>query len=447
MAFRSAGSSFSLLLSVGCFFLVAHLNAAESVDANLRALQEQNRQLQAQILAQQRTIEALGAKMDTVLGASERHDRELQRLQDKDAPSTERVSAADGNRNRTVRISGEAGLAFFRTGSAGQFPNSEFRVDEAKLFFEAPVRRDTYIFVGLDIALRETNEEFFHLGELYVDFENVSALWGQERVANLRVGRFNIPFGTEYLRRNVFDNPLISHSLADIWGIDEGIELYGAIHGLSYVLAVQNGGRKLLRDFNSDKAVVGRLGYSPRPWLEASVSAMRTGEIMVVGDSLTEVWFGNGFFRALGNSATTQKFASRLLEAEMKASWKKGHTIATIGSVRFDDDDRNFDNRRRLSYFTLEGVQSLTDDLYAAVRFSRIDAPKGYPLVGWGDFGNYFFRSPLTEYLHRTSIGLGYRLGEPLVVKVEYTFEDGRLITGARRNNEDLLSTEVAMKF
>jgi len=154
MAFRFAGSSFSFLLSVGCFFLAAHLNAAESVDADLRALQEQNRQLQVQILAQQRTIEALGAKMDAVLGASERHDRELQRLQDKDASSSERVTATDGNRNRTVRISGEAGLAFFRTGSAGQFPNSEFRVDEAKLFFEAPVMRDTYIFVGLDIALR-----------------------------------------------------------------------------------------------------------------------------------------------------------------------------------------------------------------------------------------------------------------------------------------------------
>lgn len=38
-----------------------------------------------------------------------------------------------------VNLSAEGGLAFFNTGNDGFSPDSEFRVDEARLFLEAPV--------------------------------------------------------------------------------------------------------------------------------------------------------------------------------------------------------------------------------------------------------------------------------------------------------------------
>jgi len=45
-----------------------------------------------------------------------------------------------------LHISGEAGAAFFDTGSEGLYPNNEFLVDEAKIFVEASITDDIYVF-------------------------------------------------------------------------------------------------------------------------------------------------------------------------------------------------------------------------------------------------------------------------------------------------------------
>ena len=90
------------------------------------------------------------------------------------------------------------------------------------------------------------------------------------------MGRLDIPFGEEYLSRDASDNRLISHSLSDFWGIDEGVEVYGTLKHIQYVLAVQNGGHPSINDYNSDKSVTLRLGGDPVKWLHLGVSLMRT---------------------------------------------------------------------------------------------------------------------------------------------------------------------------
>src|SRR5207247_11150654 len=127
-------------------------------------------------------------------------------------------------------------------GREGQFPKAEFRADDPVIAIEAPVWKNVYFFIELKLLTRETNAENFQLGEIYVDFEDVSAAWGQKGLLNVRAGRVNIPFGEEYLHRSPVSNPLISHSLSDIWGVDEGLEIYGRIGPAQYILAVQNGG-------------------------------------------------------------------------------------------------------------------------------------------------------------------------------------------------------------
>src|SRR5690606_9146861 len=99
--------------------------------------------------------------------------------------------------------------------------NGEFRPDEARLFAEVQLWRNVFVLTELNLVTREEPDEFFTLGELYVDFENVSGLWGSDNLVNVRLGRFYIPFGEEYTVRNPVLNPLISHSLSDIWGVDE----------------------------------------------------------------------------------------------------------------------------------------------------------------------------------------------------------------------------------
>lgn len=411
-----------------------------------RDLAEQNRRLQEQVKEQQRQIEALAAKLTEVQQAGERHERQLQELREGAAGP---APATAGNREQEIRLSGEAGLAFFNTGAAGQFPKAEFRVDDARVFVEAPVVKDVYFFGGLDLQTREANDENLRFGELYADFENVSGrLGGPDRVLNVRAGRFNIPFGEEYLVRNVLDNPLISHSLSDVWGMDNGVEVYGGSGQFQYVLAVQNGGDNPLHDYNADKSLTTRVGWEAAAWLHLSASAMRTGELNVTGDALSEVWFADAFFRALGPAKSTTSFWADLYEGDATARWKDGQLRAALGSVRFDDNDTATDNSRRLRYGYVEVMQKIAGRLRGAARYSEIQAGGGgYPLAGWGNLGRYFFSPALTERLRRLSLGFGYQFGPPLVLKLEYTAEWGRQTNGARRDQEDFLGTEVGLKF
>src|SRR5256884_1896334 len=415
------------------------------VATQLRKLQEQNRALREQLREQSETLKRLTGRLNEMerARAQPQADRTDAGTSDR---STQPGLLTRGLPSENVVLSGEGGLAFFHQGSQGQFPNAEFRVDEAKLFLDAKVFQDVYFFAEVNLITREKDEEYLELGELYVDFENVSRLWGQDRLLNARAGRIDIPFGEEYLARDAIDNPLISHSLSDLWGVDEGVELYGRWKQLQYVLAVQNGGHPLLRDGDADKAVVGKIGYDPAKWLHLSASAMRTGNLDVQKDQFTELWFGGGFIRQLGAPATTTKFQVELLEGDAQFLWPRGHFKSAGGWLRVDDNDSTTDHSRRVHYYYVEAVQGVNEKFYGAARWSQVFAPDGFPLVGTGDFGQRLFGN-LTEGLWRLSLGAGYRWSRDLVFKVEYSLNRGQELGGKPRDHEDLVAAEVALRF
>jgi hypothetical protein len=226
------------------------------------------------------------------------------------------------------------------------------------------------------------------------------------------------------------------------------VQLYGSLGGFQYNLAVQNGGISGLHDFNKDKSVTARLGFSPVKSLHLSASAHRTGKLDVTNDFFSNLWFGGGFFGSLGLPATTRTFQASLLQVDAAWRWQDGQLTASAGTARYEDDDTTADNSRRFHYYSLEVMQHLSEKLYGAARYSEMRVSGGgFPLVGLGDFGEYSFVSPPTEKLHRLTLGLGYRFGEPLLWKLEYSWENGRLINGASRDDENMLSTEIALKF
>jgi hypothetical protein len=79
-------------------------------------------------------------------------------------------------------------------------------------------------------------------------------------------------------------------------------------------------------------------------------------------------------------------------------------------------------------------------------RWSQAFCKDGIPMVGYGQFGDYFY-GPLTTELWRLSLGLGYRFSDRLVLKAEYSFERGAEAGGGARNNENFFGTEAAFKF
>jgi len=402
----------------------------------VRLLREQNALLQQQLQKQGETLDTLNQKVQKLEATS---DAQAVAAGESPAPATTGYTV--GN----IHFSAEGGVAFFNTGTEGSTPHSEFRADEARIFVEAPVWDDVYFYSDLDLATRENNGLNTQLGELYLDFEDVSKLFGKPGLLSVRAGRLDIPFGEEYLNRYAMEDPLISHSLSDIWGIDPGVELYGRQGKFSYVMAVQNGGGNGVRDFDGDKAVVGRASYDPNANWHFSLSGMRTGNLNVNHDFTSAMWFGNGWFRSIGSPSTT-KFHAIALEGDITARWKTGHVSAFGGYVRYGDNDPGVDNSRDIFYYSLEVEQNLAHKFYVASRFSQILAPNGYPLVGFGDMAQYFGGTPSTS-LWRFSFGGGYRFSDRLALKAEYSLERGSLVGGAHRDHEDFFGTEAVFRF
>ncbi|MSU20674.1 MAG: hypothetical protein EXS30_04685 [Pedosphaera sp.] len=410
----------------------------------LQLLRQQNEQFQRQLQKQQELIDSLGRTVAELQRAPAKPSSDVSGASEdstEGASARSLAAAAFGK----LHVSGEGGLAFFRHEPNGKFPAPTMRVDEAKLFFEAPVWTDTYFFTELNLTTREDPSALLNAGELYLDFENLSRMWKQDGQLNFRVGRLDIPFGEEYMTRDAIDSPLISHSLMDFWGVDEGVELYGALSKLHYVLAVQNGGHPSLKEYNSDKSVTLRLGYDPANWLHLGVSAMRTGGLDVKGDQLSELWFGNGFVRSLGSTNTTS-FGANLIQGDVNLRWRDGHLGLAGGSLRYADNDSSANNGRDVYFYSAEAVHHLTKKFYGAARFSEIIAQKGFPVLSDGQYVTYFLKK-LTEDYWRLSLGLGYRFSPNLLLKAEYSFNQGRELRGVERTLENLLAAEIAFKF
>ena len=271
-------------------------------------------------------------------------------------------------------------------------------------------------------------------------------MWGgPDSLLNARVGRMYIPFGEEYLRRYAIDNPFISRSLSDIWGVDAGIELYGTVGKFSYVAAVQNGGVNGNQDFDGDKSVTAKLGFDPTPWLHFSASAMRTGNLNVQQDVLSGLWFANGWFRSLGPPSTTT-FHANLFEGDVEIRLHRGYLRAFGGYVSYSDNSSFGNNQRGVYYYALKAVHDIYGKFYGGVSFSQVYANNGFPIVGYGNMDEYLF-GPLTQNLWRLSLCLGYRFSDNLILKAEYSFEQGHELDGTQRDQENLFALEAAFRF
>ncbi len=419
------------LIAVFSLATVLPLRADDTnLASEVQSLRAQNALLQQQVKQQGEQINSLAQQFQDLQSA-----QQIEGGNDRPLPES-RFSLGK------LHIGGEGGVGYARTGSDGFAPNGEFRVDDARVFLESPVWGDVYFYGEVVLATQESPNMDAQLGEIYVEFENISKLWKQDNQLNARLGQMYIPFGEEYLVRNAIDDPLITHSVVDFWGVTPGVELYGGLGKFSYVAAAQNGANGAT-GAGGDKSVAGRIGFDPDEHWHFSVSGMRTGSLNA--DQISAMWFGNGFFRSIGSPDTTQ-FHVDAAEADATVRWKSGHLSAFGGWAGYHDNDPGANNTRNIYYYSAEAVQNLPKKFYTVTRWSQTFCNDGIPMVGYGDFNNYFY-GPLTTDLWRLSIGLGYRFSDQLVLKAEYSFERGEELDGDGRFHEDFFGTEAAFKF
>src|SRR6185503_13748539 len=140
------------------------------------------------------------------------------------------------------------------------------------------------------------------------------------------------------------------------------------------------------------------------------------------------------------------RFHADLAEGDVEFLFPRGHVKLAGGAVFYNDNDLTTDNGRKVYYYSAEGVWKFTKKFYGAARYSQILADDGFPILGYGNWGDYFDTN-LTENLWRLSLGLGYQPNPNLVFKVEYSIERGHIVGGAGRAHEDFFGALAAIRF
>lgn len=377
-------------------------------------------------------LEAENERLRGRVDELEARDR-LPELDDSLAGALERYEAPTS----PIRVSGMLATRFAVSGRDGAARNGAFSVPEARLFLDITVADGVYAFFEIETETHGLRS--FRTGEMYVTVEDLVP--GATGLLTLKAGRFDLPFGEEYLERDADRNPLITHSVADVWGLDEGIEAFGRAGPVGYVVAVTNGGTGNHLDAAPGKAFHGKLFADFAPWLYGSLSFTDSGSTAWPREE-TALYVSDVWGRPLGEDPT--HFRVRGAEADAKLSLDPLRLRGAFGALELDDADPAPGRDVRMHWVVVEAVADLAESLYAAARYSRIETDRGTWFLGAG--------SPVAEddpggiRVERLSIGFGWQFAPHAVLKAEVARVRGRSTRGVR-DGEDLFAVELVVGF
>lgn len=351
-------------------------------------------------------------------------------------------------------IHGFGSAGYYDTGPNGTSPHGSFAIKEASLFIHADVWQDVEMFVELQTnRLGKDDQLFTRTGEVHVHFRNIKLSDGIQ--VGVKVGRFDIPFGEEYLSQDSSDNPLITTSAPYVYGWGEGILGYGDVRGVTIIAAITDGTDARSEEDNKSKAFNLKVSGMPTEKLYLSVSAMRNGDA-----AKSAVEFGGSHFQPVGASHVSTLGTSSeamvdgslaQLDAKYRLFGGRGYISAFIGAARQDDDDEAFERDFRWS--GIEIYRELANKWYTVTRFSEIgtyDDDEGYHFDGKiyaGGNGSFGYD---TKRFRRLGVGLGFEPNPRVRIKFELGRDWFELIDASELGGTDgreFAAAEIAVGF
>jgi hypothetical protein len=351
------------------------------------------------------------------------------------APNTEHVLSRPWYEN--VQLGGYAALSYLDTGGTGTTEEGSILVREASLFLDAQVWERAFLFTEIWLARYQFGNGF-NLGEIHLLLTGLGAADGEPGIG-LKAGRFEIPFGEEYLRWDANESPWISFTAGDPYGIDEGLELYGELGPVGWVAALTNGNAGSPDDGTS-KLVCAKLYGEPSPALYLS------GSVLALGDTeASALRFGGSSIRPVGSDGPSSTGASPSsdvdslcweLDARLRSE-RAARLNLQLGGSSIDDEVGAFD--RDLTWFLIEPGLRISPELELALRWSEIgtyDDDEGYQFQGKpltaGDAFGYDTRA-----LRRASGVLAWSLHPRLTLKLEVGQDHVDLIDASTLDDEN----------
>jgi hypothetical protein len=365
-----------------------------------------------------------------------------------------------GDEASRFRISGNADVYYLFGEANSLAPDGRFTFENARIFAdvdlgqgwdlgENPAFKSASLYFEWDFYREGALKN--KAGSLYF---RADELLGHEAL-NVKIGRFPIPFGEEYLRYSEerADNPLVTHSVPSLYGWDEGFLLFGDLDDegtVDYQFAVQDGGDQLNANTQQALQLTAKLAARPSAWSYASLSALTSGDL---GDAANPAnsafeWggthatpFGSGDYGAsfqdggvvVPDPSNELSMSAWELDVVLTPDW--GRLWLAGGQIVIESGgDSSYD--RTLAFGIAEAVMELgwisdaLDPMYLAGRYSvmgTFDSDEGYLLEAMNGGGDLGFN---TKSVSALSLGVGLPLSEVVTLKAEYAWYDFDLVDG-----------------
>lgn len=315
---------------------------------------------------------------------------------------------------------------YIDAGSNGNNTAGSFSVPDAKLRTNVKVNEDTSAVIRLSL----NNGIVGGTDYLYVKLDNVvNKLTGGKGPINpeITVGRFKINFGEETWNNNPVEGALVTNSVANATGYDEGIQFKQNIDVplpfiLGASLALMNGNAASGDDNNNGKAhaikVTGQMKNAIGPGgLYFSLSNYGSGKLpclALVDDAALSInGMTNGTLNTWTRKVVQLDVRFDLLEGAQKFDPSKAPLFSDAkGVFRFaygqGTDGEPAIGKINVVYVMLDGIYNIDNKMYVAFRYSYADYTVDRFSAQDGTFG-------------RTSIGGGYKVSDISILKLEYT--------------------------
>lgn len=430
--------------------------------------------------------------LGSVTRADDAKDAELERLYQAVGKLEKRIAELEAQKPAVsasgagawaerVRISGSSNIAFIDGQDYGAFEHGSVKLYDTRFFIDADLARD--VRLGDSTAIRDAGFAFEwnlvrvgylanNLGDVYVDLRGIA----DQDWLNLEFGRFQIPFGENYLRfgRGYYMDPFIALSAPPPWFWDEGLKLWGKfLEGkLSYAFSVTDGENAMNYLPNGSQQVSLKLAADPWEWLHLSVSGLTTGALGSDGSpAFASIWLGELFPRAFGAGSTATNFDHG---APLADGPNKLHGITVLGG---DAIFKLSDVRLWLSYggATLDSSGGSTYDRDLLYWLAELTVPMklvspslapaylGLRASGLGTYSDdegYLldFRNAAVGYnmseLDTYALVVGLPIGDYITLKGQYAFQRIALVRGVTdeaikdaAENADFFGMEIGVHF
>jgi hypothetical protein len=376
-----------------------------------------------------------------------------------------------------VRLSGSADVGYFGGGSGSVQTSEGFDVWDTRFFVDAELGDavtvgDTTLVRNLGFTfewnLVRTGRLFNDVGLAYLDLEGL----GGSPWLNLRVGRFQIPFGEAYklYTKGYAKRTFVRQPLAAPWWWDEGVLLHGgAPNGrFGYVASFTNGDS----DFNDQgggSQLTLKLWTQPWPCLYVSASGLWTSEM---GDVDAALWLGESWARPFGSGTAVPNVIDGAVVADdpdgLGSLWAAtmdvivtpvdgvrlwlygGHYVIDSRGAALYDRELTF----WLAELTLGGelVSPVVQPLFVGLRadgVSTFDHDRGYLFDRRYDDRLGYDMERFVAY----TVVAGWHFGDYVTFRAEYSHRDIDVVGGASAllpsagDDEDVFAVEFGLHF